>query len=174
MQKGVPIARTVGLGDPSNWSLVIQGRAGKSASGKVEVSPTDYKGGGDAMQIKWSKKSEQGNFSMYGAAVDLTAFQKVANLVVEMRVDVMPDKPVSLGMDCGYPCGATVNLSNLIKSMPKGQWFGLPIPLSCFKSNNFDISKVVGPIVISTQGKLTLSLTNIHLEKMGPDDKGCE
>lgn len=173
LQNGEPVQRGIGLGDPSNWNVMITGRSGKSAGGKVEVNPTDYKSKDDALQVKWSKKTEQGNFSMYGAPINLTPYVQAASLVITMRVDVPPDKPVSIGMDCGYPCGATIGLNPLIKSMPKGKWFELPIPLNCFKGDNFDMSKINAPVVISTQGKFTVSLLNIHLEKRAPDEVGC-
>lgn len=173
LDKGLPIQRGILLGDPSNWGLTIEGRAGKSAKGKVEVMPADLKGNGDALQIKWSKKSEQGNFGLYGAPVNLAPYVQAANLVIDLKVDVTPDMPVTIGMDCGYPCGAQIALNPLLKEIPKGQWISLPIPLNCFKSENFDISKIAGPLVISTAGKFTLSIANVHLEKRSAEDVGC-
>jgi hypothetical protein len=34
---GEPIARTIAVGDPSNWYTAIEGRSGESAGGKVKV-----------------------------------------------------------------------------------------------------------------------------------------
>ena len=42
-----------------------------------------------------------------------------------------------------------------------------------FKSDNFDLSKIVGPFSIATEGKFTVSITNIRLEKLPEGDKGC-
>jgi hypothetical protein len=90
-----------------------------------------------------------------------------------MRVDVKPDKDVKIGLDCGYPCRAELSVNRMIKKMPKGEWFSLPLPLNCFKSDNFDLSKINGPFSISTDGKFTVSITNIRLEKLDENDKGC-
>ena len=68
----------------------------------------------------------------------------------------------------------TVNYIPLLKDIPKGKWISLPIPLNCFKSENFDISKIASPLVISTAGKFTLSLANVHLEKRAAEDVGCQ
>lgn len=57
--------------------------------------------------------------------------------------------------------------------MPKGEWFSLPIPLNCFKGDNFDLGKITSPVTLSTDGRFSLSITNIRLEKMPDDDKGC-
>lgn len=172
--KGELINRTISLGDPSNWSMNIQGREGKSAGGKVEVAAIDFKAKGDAIQIKWSPhKKDVGNFGLYGNPIDLSKFKDAAALTVDMRIDVKPDKDVKIGLDCGYPCRADLSINKMIKTMPKGEWFSLPLPLNCFKSDNFDLSKIAGPFSISTDGKFTVSITNIRLEKLGEGEKGC-
>lgn len=174
LYKGELIQRSIALGDPSNWYTPLNGREGKSASGKIEVSPTDFKGKGDAIQIKWSpRKKELGNLSLSGNTIDLSKFKDAASLTVDMKFDVKPDKDVRIGMSCGYPCQADVSINSLIKSMPKGEWFSLPIPLNCFKSDNFDLSKISGPFSVATEGKFTMSITNIRLEKLLEGEKGC-
>jgi len=172
--KGEPISRSISLGDPTNWSTNIQGRAGTSAGGKVEVAPTDFKAAGDALQITWSpRKKIQGNLGLYGNPVDLSKIKDIASLTIDMRIDVKPDKEVRIGLDCGYPCRADLPINGLIKKLPKGEWFSLPIPLNCFKSDNFDLSKIVGPFTIATEGKFTVSIINIRIEKLLDGEKGC-
>lgn len=172
--KGELIQRSIALGDPSNWYTPVNGREGKSASGKIEVSPTDFKGKGDAIQIKWSaRKKEIGSLSIAGDVIDLSKFKDAASLTIDMKVDVKPDKDVRVGLSCGYPCLADLSINSMIKTMPKGEWFSLPIPLNCFKSDNFDLSKISGPFSIATEGKFTVSITNIRLEKLSEGEKGC-
>jgi hypothetical protein len=172
--KGELIERDIALGDPSNWNINIQGREGSSAGGKVSVMPTDFKATGDAIQIKWSpRKKMVGTLSLYGNPIDLSKFNDAASLTIDMRVDVKPDKDVRVGLSCGYPCHADLSISKMIKSMPKGEWFSLPIPLNCFKGDDFDLSKINGPFSIATEGKFTVSITNIRLEKLPEGDKGC-
>jgi hypothetical protein len=172
--KGELIQRSIALGDPSNWNINLSGREGKSASGKVEVSLTDFKAKGDAIQIKWSpSKKVVGNLSLFGNSIDLSKFNDTASLTIDMRVDVKPDKDVKVGMSCGYPCQAELSITKMIKSMPRGEWFSLPLPLNCFKSDNFDLSKIVGPFTMVTDGKFTVSITNIRLEKLQEGERGC-
>lgn len=172
--KGELISRNISLGDPGNWNTSLPGREGKSASGKVEVAPIDFKATGDAIQIKWSpRKKVQGNFALYGNPIDLSKFKNTASLTIDMRVDVKPDKNVNIGLDCGYPCRADLSINRMIQKMPKGEWFSLPLPLNCFKSDNFDLSKINGPFSIATDGKFTVSITNIRLEKLPEGEKGC-
>lgn len=173
MLKGQPIERSISLGDPKNWSVQIQNRTGHSADKKIAIAPTNYKEADDAIQLSWNKKNIQGNFAIYGAAIDLSKFKDVAYITLDIRMDQKPEKIVKIGMDCGYPCRAEMTLNGLIKKMPKGEWFSLPIPLNCFKADNFDLSKITSPITLSTDGRFSLSITNIRLEKMPADDKGC-
>lgn len=172
--KGELIERDIALGDPSNWNINIPGREGSSAGGKVSVMPTDFKATGDAIQIKWSPRKKMiGSLALYGNPIDLSKFKDAAALTIDMRVDVKPDKDVRVGLGCGYPCRADLSISKMIKSMPKGEWFSLPIPLNCFKGDDFDLSKINGPFSIATEGKFTVSITNVRLEKLPEGDKGC-
>ncbi len=172
--KGELISRSISLGDPSNWSTSIQGREGASAGGKISVAPIDFQAKGDAIQLTWApRKNVQGNFGIYGNAIDLSKYKDAASLTIDMRIDVKPDKNVNIGLDCGYPCRADLPINNLIKKMPKGEWFSLPLPLNCFKSDNFDLSKISAPFSIATDGKFTVSITNIRLEKLPEGEKGC-
>jgi hypothetical protein len=172
--KGELIERGIALGDPSNWNINLQGREGKSASGKLTVAPIDFKATGDAIQLTWAPRNKVvGSFSLYGNTIDLSKFKDAASLTIDMRIDVKPDKDVKIGMSCGYPCLADLSINRMIKKMPKGEWFSLPLPLNCFKSDNFDLGKITGPLTIATDGKFTVSITNIRLEKLPEGDKGC-
>lgn len=172
--KGEPNQRSIALGDPSNWNINLPGREGKSASGKLSVAPINFQASGDALQLTWaSRKKVVGSFGLYGNPVDMSKFKDAASLTIDMRVDVKPDKDVRVGLNCGYPCQAELVINDMIKSMPKGEWFSMPIPLNCFKSDNFDLSKIAGPFTIATEGKFTVSITNIRLEKLQEGEKGC-
>jgi hypothetical protein len=174
LYKGELVQRSIALGDPANWNTNLTGREGKSAGGKVEVSPADFKSKGDAIQIKWSpRKKVVGSFVIAGEVIDLSKLKDTASLTIDMKVDVKPDKDVKVGMSCDYPCLANVSINNMIKPMPKGEWFSLPIPLNCFVGDDFDLAKISGPFTIATDGKFTVSITNIRLEKLAEGDKGC-
>jgi Galactose-binding domain-like len=164
--------RNITLGDPKNWSVSITNRTGESADKAISISPVDFKNSGDAIQLTWNK-SVQGNFAIYGNPIDLSAFKDQVYLTIDMRIDEKPKGDVKIGMDCGYPCRADLHIKKMIKGMKLGEWFSLPLPLNCLKGDNFDLSKINGPFTISTSAPFTLSITNVRLEKMPTDDKGC-
>ncbi len=165
--------RNITLGDPKNWSVSVTNRTGQSASEAISVAPIDFKGTGDAIQLSWNKKSVQGNFAIYGNPIDLSAYKDKVSLTIDMRIDEKPTGDVNIGLDCGYPCRADLNIKKMIRGMKKGEWFSLPLPLNCFKSDNFDLSKINGPFTISTSQKFKMSITNIRLEKMPAGETGC-
>lgn len=172
--KGEAVGRTISLGDPGNWYTPVENRTGKSAGNKISVAPTDFKGTGDAIQITWNpRKKVDGIFSIGGTPFDLTAMKDVAALTIDMRVDVKPDKDLQVRLSCEYPCQADVSIRKMISQMPKGEWFSLPIPLNCFKGKEFDLSKISSPFILTSNGKATISITNVRLEKLAEGDNGC-
>ncbi len=162
------------LGDPDNWSTAVTNRQGKSASGKVSVEPSDFQAKGDALKFSWSpRKDVPGNAAIYGSPIDLSSFENTGALVLDLKVAVKPDKDVTLGMDCGYPCGGKLHIKPNLANLKIDQWSSLPIPLNCFTKEGMDLKKVNGPLVMSTNGKLTLEITNVRLQKLEEGDKGC-
>jgi hypothetical protein len=163
------------LGDPENWATSVDAsRKAKSASGKVSIEPADRVGRGDALQISWSpRKDIKGVFSVYGGPLDLSKFENEGAIVFDMRLDIKPDKNVTFGMDCGYPCRSEMQVSKILKDLRKDEWTTMPIPLNCFTKEGLDIKKVNGPVVISTDGKLKMTIANVRLQKLPEGEKGC-
>lgn len=175
LYKGKPVGeRSFSLGDPTNWSLSVQDRTGESAGGKVSLAPADFREQGDAIQITWSgRKKVNGSIGLYGSPVDLSQLRDKVALTLDMRIDQKPNADVKVGLDCGYPCRAELTIRRLLKTMPTGEWFSLPLPLNCFKSKEFDLSKINGPFTMSTEGKLKVSITNIRLAPLEEGETGC-
>lgn len=163
------------LGDPESWSTPVDAsRKGKSASGKLSIEPIDFQATGDALKLSWSpRKAIKGVFSIYGTAIDLSKFENQGAIVFDMKMDMKPDKDVTFGMDCGYPCRSEMHVSAMLKDLKKDEWTTFPIPLNCFTKEGLDIKKINGPVVISTDGRLGLTITNVRLQKLPEGEKGC-
>lgn len=165
---------TMQLGDPENWSVPVVDRNGKSASGKLTVEPADFQGKGDAIRFSWApRKQVRASVALYGTALDLSPFENTGALVLDVKIEVKPDKNVSVSMDCGHPCRGEIEVGRNLANLKKGQWSSLPIALNCFTKAGLDIKKIYGPIVIATDGKLTMDVTNVRLQKLMEGDKGC-
>ncbi|WP_162926452.1 putative glycoside hydrolase [Teredinibacter purpureus] len=105
--------------------------------------------------------------------MNLSAVENAAAIVFDLKIDKTPSKAVSVGMDCGYPCRAEFEIGATLRKSPKKKWFSMPIPLNCFKSDDFDLSKISSPLSISTEGKMTLSIANIRIERLPEGEQGC-
>lgn len=162
------------LGDPENWSVPVVDRNGKSASGKLTIEPADFQAKGDAIKFTWApRKQVNATVALYGSALDLSQFENTGALVLDIKIDVSPDKDVTLAMDCGYPCRGELHIRKNLADLKKGQWSSLPVALNCFTKAGLDLKKVYGPFVIGTDGKLTMEVANVRLQKLMDGDKGC-
>jgi len=167
-------ARGITLGDPGKWGFAINGLNGESASGKVTVETEDFQAKGDALHVSWSKKDMKGELAIFGPPINIAAYKDVAALTFDVKVNTQPKESVMVGMDCGYPCRSEYEIGMMLRKLKKGAWTSFPVPLNCLSSSNFDLSKINGVFVISTSGKLDLSLANIRLEKLPAGSKSCK
>ena len=75
----------------------------------------------------------------------------------KIRVDEAIESEVKAKIDCGMPCSGEVDITELIKSKKVGQWQEISIDLQCYVPGT-DLRKVKAPLVLSTNGELSLSL----------------
>ncbi len=166
--------RGFSLGDPNKWGVPVTNLTGKSAGNKIEVSPTHYQGENDAIHAVWSRHKMKGELALYGPPIDIAAHKNAGALTFDLKMKRKPNKEVKIGLDCGYPCRAEVNAGNLLRKYPANTWITFPVPLNCFDSKNFDLSRINGVFMISTEGRMEMSIANIRLERLPEGDKGCQ
>lgn len=170
---GELINRSITLGDPGKWGVGITGTTGKSASGKVQVSPVTFQTKNDALNIVWNKKNVKGELGIYGDPINIAAYKDVAALTFDIKVNIKPKESVMVGMDCGYPCRAEYEIGMMLRKLKQDTWTSFPIPLNCLSAANFDLTKINAPFLISTSGRLDVSIANIRLERLPEGTKGC-
>jgi beta-glucosidase len=73
-------------------------------------------------------------------------------------VEKPPTRSVTLSMGCG-----AVELTSLLRDLPKGEWRTIHIPLRCFAKAGADMSRIDTPFRLSTDGELQLRLADIEL-----------
>ncbi len=172
--EGKPVFRGLMVGDAVNWSTAVENLTGKSSGGKVIVSPTKDSAGKDAMKVDFTRKKIKGQVALYGENIDISSVRDITALTIDMKILKRPTSSVSIGMDCNYPCRAEVQVRDVLKEYPTDQWIILPIPLDCFSSDNFDLKKINGPFVLSTEGQFEVEIGKIRLERMPADMKTCK
>jgi len=163
---------TLQIADPGGWGINVVDKTGKSNNAKIKVSPENYNAEGDAIRAVWSRKKMRGEIKVAGSAIDISEYKDQAALTFDLKINAKPKKDVLVGIDCHYPCRAEVSISKQLRKRSNGEWFIFPIPLNCFKSDDFDLSKV-NAFMISTEGKLNLSIANVRLERLPEGEAGC-
>ncbi len=140
---------------PAPWAM--------NAAGAVSVKTVDAGAQENARQATWSGDGD-GTVTIAGPPVDLSR-QTTGDMAVAFRyrVDASPGKPVSLGLACGESCGATVDVTSTLSGVKLGEWRTAKIKLSCFKAKGADMTHVSSPFTLSTDGRMTLSFTEIRL-----------
>lgn len=161
------------LGDPKNWNVEVVALRGESATGKLKVQPEDYQGKNDALNAVWSRQKQRGQLALYGPPLDLAAVKDKAALVVDIKMTRKPKGAVTFSMDCEWPCRGNFEAAHILKKMPIDRWAALPIALNCFRGDTFDLSKINGIFLVSTESVLGMSIANIRLERLPDGDTGC-
>lgn len=165
--------RGFSIGDPTNWSINLIDLAGHSASKKIKVKPEDYQGKNDALDVVWSRAKMTGQLALYGDAINLAAVRDQATLVFDVKLKRKPTRDVTIAMDCDWPCRGSFNATKTLNKFPVGEWRYFSLPLNCVRGDKFDLSKINGVFLMSTEGALELSLANIRLERLAEGEKGC-
>lgn len=165
--------RSFSVGDPANWNIELIDLRGHSAGKKIKVQPENYQGENDALHLVWSKAKMTGQVALYGSPINLAAVRDQATLVFDLKLKRKPTKDVTIAMDCEWPCRGSFNATSTLRKFPIGEWRYFSLPLNCVRGDKFDLSKINGVFLMSTDGALELSLANIRLERLGEGEKGC-
>ncbi|HEY8132294.1 MAG TPA: putative glycoside hydrolase, partial [Thermoanaerobaculia bacterium] len=83
-----------------------------------------------------------------------------------LAIDAMVEKPPTRSVTLSMGCGA-VELTSLLRDLPKGEWRTIHVPLRCFG----DVSRIDTPFRLSTDGELQLRLADIEL--IAAPEAGC-
>jgi beta-glucosidase len=78
---------------------------------------------------------------------------------------------VTLGMACGDNCNANLDIGTLLQAQEIGQWQQLDLPLACFTEAGLDPRALQSPMILETDGTLSLSLHEVTLTKA--EGVGC-
>ena len=140
---------------PAPWSL--------SATGAVTVKAVDAGAQENARLAQWSGQGP-GAVTISGTAADLSR-QTTGDmaLMIRYRLSAAPTAPVKLSVSCGANCGAAVDVTSLLTAAADSNWHVTRIKLTCFRTGGADMSKVVSPFSLATDGRLGLTFTELKL-----------
>jgi len=169
LSNGAPAGSyTVLIGDKKQWDTPVGADAVTSASGYLSVE-SDM--ANSALTAQWNGKGEAQFFIANDGPADYTALlEQDAALVVLMQVVAPPKRKAVIKMGCGYPCAANANITELLKALPAEQWLRVSFDLKCFADGGLDITNVDTPLLLTTAGKMSVSISDVTIVPgVGPD-----
>lgn len=127
----------------------------------------------DALSISWEE--DRSGYIAFAAENSIDLFREM-NGAMELEFDVRLDTSsvgnVTLAIcSDARMCSHPLDISELLKSVPLGEWQRTRISLSCFGVDAVDMRNIVAPFVLSSTGSMQLSLSRVHLAE---DDDGME
>ena len=172
-----PVHR-LAIGSPHNWRKPLGDDLNTvvaTSDGAVKAEVTQVNVQQDARRITFTGDGQFSAFS--GMAHDYSGYLGVhAVLAFDIVVDAAPAGAVHVRVDCGYPCGGSIDVTKAVRALPLHAKATLRIPLQCYADQGVDFSGVDSPFGIDTDGPFTASIANIRWQvgaAVAPDALPC-
>ena len=92
-------------------------------------------------------------------------------VLATLRLDARPSAPVFLAARCeGAGCEGPVRIGEFA-SLPLGSWQVLAVPLKCFAAAGADMTRVLAPFRLVTDGSLKVTLARVALGSASEADE---
>ena len=172
-----PVHR-MAIGSPPDWRMPLGDDLNAvvaTSDGLVRSEVAQVNVQQDARKITFAG---EGQFSAFSAtALDYGGYLGThAALAFDVVVDQAPAGPVHVRIDCGYPCGGSIDVTRAILALPLHTKATLRIPLQCYVDQGVDFSSIESPFAIDTDRPFTASIANIRWQVGGaqaPDALPC-
>ncbi len=153
------------VGDHKGWRVPVKARAACSPSGMLSVRNIDRATQEDAREITWHGGGAGAQVGFHGhRPLDLTPLAAAkAQLTFEVRVEARPESEVILRMDSAPPSRGCLDITNILRELPQGEWRRVAIELERFIESGTDPRSVETPFLLWSQGAMRLSLANIEI-----------
>ncbi|MEU3269292.1 Hsp70 family protein [Saccharomonospora sp. NPDC006951] len=120
----------------------------------------------DGLRVTWKG---EGPGQVYLQSVneypDLSGYsERDGALVFDVRAHEAASGPTSVGAHCRYPCGGTVDTTQLFRELPAGEQRTVTIPLRCFVAEGLDPARVDTPFVVYSEGSFDATFRNVRWE----------
>ena len=127
----------------------------------------------DSVRLAWTGRGEAMAAIAGREPIDLSRETNGALVIaLDLRVDMPPGAPVTLGVSCGEECAGMVPVTVRLRAAPPGKWTRIAVPLACFARAGADMSRVTMPLVLRTSGALDLTISRAALVQASDDARG--
>ena len=168
------------IGAPSNWDVPIALSTNATTAtpgGEISVVPVDDQNGIQWAALKASWNNAYGEFFAQdnaNAKVDLSAYGGTGgSLAFDIKVITPPTQPVTVRMDCNYPCLGQVDATSAVTALPVGAWSTLSVSIDCLAERGAELGAINRPFLLSTSGRFDVAIANIRWEPKKPGNITC-
>lgn len=118
----------------------------------------------NALEFNWKDARYAGLSFTTAEAMNLTAYLKAGALALDVKVDELAKGGASFKLQCKQEgCDRQVPFTLKARELVGKGWQKIYIPLTCFKQEHDDFTKVATPFGLAAGGSGTLQLANIEL-----------
>jgi beta-glucosidase len=151
---GMPDGVLFGRGTvPQGWGFTAE------PAGGVSMKGVDRRSQEDSRQLSWNGAGPASALIRANPLLDLSRETTgQLSLVLDYRVDSPPTAPVTMGMG-----KASVPVTAALRGAATGEWRTLAVPLGCFERGGADMAKLQAPLVITTSGRMTLTISDARI-----------
>jgi len=152
------------IGSPPNWRLALGDDLDAvvtTTDGAVKAETAQVNVQEDARRITFAG---DGQFSLDSStARDYSGWLgSDAALAFDIVVERAPEGPVHVRVDCGFPCGASLDVTAAIRALPLHARATVKIPLRCFAAQGVEFSSIDTPFAIDTAKPFVASYADIR------------
>jgi beta-glucosidase len=138
---------------PQGWGFTAE------PAGGVSMKGVDRRSQEDSRQLSWNGAGPASALIRANPLLDLSRETTgQLSLVLDYRVDSPPTAPVTMGMG-----KASVPVTAALRGAATGEWRTLAVPLGCFERGGADMAKLQAPLVITTSGRMTLTISDARI-----------
>jgi beta-glucosidase len=153
----------LGIGSPADWIVPLgddPDAVVATKDGAVKAEPAQVNVQQDARRISFAG---HGQFWAYAGPHDLSGWQGADGAVAfDVVVDRPPEGDVNVRVECGYPCGGSIDVTAAVRALPLHARATLKIPLRCFVAQGVDLSGVDLPFGLDTDKPFVVSVADIR------------
>ncbi|MGW1680188.1 Hsp70 family protein [Saccharopolyspora sp. NPDC002376] len=133
---------------------------------------------GDGLRVTWKDETPAQVYLQTGNDTrDLSTYvDSQGALVFDVTVNQPLAGSATIAAHCGYPCGASLETTELFRDLPVGQQSKVTIPLRCFTEKGLDPKRVNTSFLVYAQGPFDATFRNIAWvpgAANGPDVTPC-
>ncbi|MBL8550256.1 MAG: exo 1,3/1,4-beta-D-glucan glucohydrolase [Hyphomonadaceae bacterium] len=117
-----------------------------------------------ALALRWDGAARSG-VAIAGRQIDLSRQTNGdMTLVVDLRVDAAPSGSAVMGVGCGGDnCRGALEVGQLLRAAPVGEWTSLRVRLSCFARAGAQMGTVTTPFALESAGAMGVSISGVRL-----------